>query len=703
MSERMLSIQQSTESVHHLQRERGITCGLMGAHGNQRLVQYFATRVVEQRRQTDTFLSDATTLGTLQSIREDADEFSHHTNSSQAASTFYSIFTRFNSLISGLLEASSGNEIYDAFARLKEATGIERAFLCGALALPASALAHLPSRAFADLVIGMQQQRSYEATIRDAAPPKLLELIRAGFEYSPELREVQSHLLENFDVGSLRETLGADRCWQMLTDHIDKLERLQLLLLSELDAQRGNENATEGALHEAIAALSAQSGGLDLDAPSEGAAATMRIASALSSIQRQPADGLKKELIRLLIEARNAARASEADTRNAARAARGSREQQLPRSARNSLERMDEGSYEDSLHGTRALLGRHAPEERLIGLDELVFRKRVGSGSAGATYLATFEGSTVAVKIATGSGGIEDWKREVQALSHLQHPRIIRCIGIIAATPSFGLVLEYCEGGDLSTRLTKPTPPGFVLHVARGVTAGMMHLHHRGVLHRDLKGANLLLDGSGEVKITDFGLAAFAPDDTRTGGWLTAETGTYRWMAPEVCLHEQYSRSADVFSFGCVLFELVTHEVPWADRTPLQAAVAFGLDNLRPTLPDGIPTPVAQLIYSCWLRDASARPTFASIHTQLEVVSEGLTPLEHTWLDASNGHPVYAQPAQQAATPLSNGLKAALSRLGFSSTMQRLNSLQRGVFQRSWLPLHVALGMTIGIVVYSRT
>ena len=157
--------------------------------------------------------------------------------------------------------------------------------------------------------------------------------------------------------------------------------------------------------------------------------------------------------------------------------------------------------------------------------------KRVGSGSAGATYLATFEGSTVAVKIATGSGGIEDWKREVQALSHLQHPRIIRCIGIIAATPSFGLVLEYCEGGDLSTRLTKPTPPGFVLHVARGVTAGMMHLHHRGVLHRDLKGANLLLDGSGEVKsptlasqpsrrMTRAPAAGSRQRRVRTGGWL---------------------------------------------------------------------------------------------------------------------------------------------------------------------------------------
>ena len=112
-----------------------------------------------------------------------------------------------------------------------------------------------------------------------------------------------------------------------------------------------------------------------------------------------------------------------------------------------------------------------------------------------------------------------------------------------------------------------------------------------------------------------------------------------------MCLHEQYSRSADVFSFGCVLFELVTHEVPWADRTPLQAAVAFGLDNLRPTrLMASRPRCSADLLVlaaRCGARLPLHRFTLSLI------VSEDLTPLEHPWLDASNGHPVYAQPAQQ--------------------------------------------------------
>ena len=80
----------------------------------------------------------------------------------------------------------------------------------------------------------------------------------------------------------------------------------------------------------------------------------------------------------------------------------------------------------------------------------------------------------------------------------------------------------------------------------------------------------------GGIKLTDFGIAVKAPDDTQLGTMLTAETGTYRWMAPEVICHERYSRSADVFSFGGVLYELICHEPPFSDRSHLQASPGLG-------------------------------------------------------------------------------------------------------------------------------
>ena len=84
-------------------------------------------------------------------------------------------------------------------------------------------------------------------------------------------------------------------------------------------------------------------------------------------------------------------------------------------------------------------------------------------------------------------------------------------------------------------------------------------------------------------------------------------------MAPEVINHERYSRPADVFSFAMVLFELVTHEYPFADRSPVMAAKAIAIDQLRPQLPDGTPPALAGLIASCWDASPARRPQFADV------------------------------------------------------------------------------------------
>ena len=180
---------------------------------------------------------------------------------------------------------------------------------------------------------------------------------------------------------------------------------------------------------------------------------------------------------------------------------------------------------------------------------------------------------------------------QVELLTRIRHPNIVRCLGVVIEPPTIGLVLEFISGLDLTHFLRNPTPAGFTLTVSHGVAKGMAHLHHLGVLHRDLKGGNVMVGydenavygasplpnadtlartggvteaGTGGVaggrhadsatdrlaaahstsrseiqespmlvKIIDLGLAAPAPDDS-AGGWLTAETGTYRWMAPEV-------------------------------------------------------------------------------------------------------------------------------------------------------------------------
>lgn len=102
----------------------------------------------------------------------------------------------------------------------------------------------------------------------------------------------------------------------------------------------------------------------------------------------------------------------------------------------------------------------------------------------------------------------------------------------------------------------------------------MNYLHLCSIMHRDLKSGNVLLDTHGTVKISDFGLSCVL-EIGKSSSDLTAETGTYRWMAPEVIRHEPYSTKADVYSFGVVLWEMITKDQPFRGMTPIQGKTRF--------------------------------------------------------------------------------------------------------------------------------
>jgi serine/threonine protein kinase len=97
-----------------------------------------------------------------------------------------------------------------------------------------------------------------------------------------------------------------------------------------------------------------------------------------------------------------------------------------------------------------------------------------------------------------------------------------------------------------------------------------------------------------------------------TGQELTAETGTYRYMAPEVIRHESYSSNADVYSFGLCLWQLITREVPFATMTPIQAAYAVA-EGRRPPIPESTPRHLQDIIRACWDQDSHKRPSFTYI------------------------------------------------------------------------------------------
>ncbi|XVE95685.1 hypothetical protein REPUB_Repub02eG0119900 [Reevesia pubescens] len=119
------------------------------------------------------------------------------------------------------------------------------------------------------------------------------------------------------------------------------------------------------------------------------------------------------------------------------------------------------------------------------------------------------------------------------------------------------------------------------------------------------------------IKVADFGVARFQ----NQGGVMTAETGTYRWMAPEVINHQPYDQKADVFSFAIVLWELVTAKVPYDTMTPLQAALGVR-QGLRPDLPENAHPKLLDLMQRCWEAAFDKRPSFSEITAELDTLFE---------------------------------------------------------------------------------
>ena len=329
-------------------------------------------------------------------------------------------------------------------------------------------------------------------------------------------------------------------------------------------------------------------------------------------------------------------------------------------------------------------------EDLRIAMSELTFERRIGDGGFSTTYKARWErdahgpkggrasssaaaaartSRVVAVKVAASVGdSVEQWQSEIRALTRLSHPNIVRYLGSVTSEKTRAVVLEFCEAGDLWNALRSPTPPGFTLHVARGLAAALAYLHGMRLMHRDIKSPNVLmaaptplhgvLGGFGGTangvggkegsaggtderlptpKLTDFGVSRGLPETSRTE--MTAETGTYRWMAPEVLRHEHYAASADIYSWSLVLFECISHEIPFKHLSSLQAAAKVALEGKRPALHPDTPRVLARLIQRCWSRETSDRPSASALVEHLDHIrTQLLTPEEVHWLDDPDGH-----------------------------------------------------------------
>ncbi|KAK9090315.1 hypothetical protein Sjap_023492 [Stephania japonica] len=252
---------------------------------------------------------------------------------------------------------------------------------------------------------------------------------------------------------------------------------------------------------------------------------------------------------------------------------------------------------------------------------------RIGEGAHAKVYEGKYRNQNVAIKIVHRGETPEEiakrearFAREVAMLSRVQHKNLVKFIGA-CKEPVMVIVTELLLGGTLRKYLLNLRPRclemrvavGFVLDIARAMEC----LHSHGIIHRDLKPENLILTADHKtVKLADFGLAR---EESLTE-MMTAETGTYRWMAPElystVTLRhgekKHYNHKVDAYSFAIVLWEVVHNRLPFEGMSNLQAAYAAAFKNVRPSAED-LPEDLALILTSCWKEDPNARPNFTQI------------------------------------------------------------------------------------------
>ncbi|KAJ8751749.1 hypothetical protein K2173_025929 [Erythroxylum novogranatense] len=275
-------------------------------------------------------------------------------------------------------------------------------------------------------------------------------------------------------------------------------------------------------------------------------------------------------------------------------------------------------------------------EEWTADLSQLFIGNKFASGAHSRIYRGIYKQRAVAVKMVRIPNQEEEtralleqqFKSEVALLSRLFHPNIVQFIAACKKPPVYCIITEYMSQGTLRMYLNKKEPYSLstqtVLRLALDISRGMEYLHSQGVIHRDLKSNNLLLNEEMRIEVADFGTSCLETQCRESKGNM----GTYRWMAPEMIKEKAYTRKVDVYSFGIVMWELTTALLPFQGMTPVQAAFAVAEKNERPPLPASCQPALANLIKRCWAANPSKRPDFSSIVSALEkydqCVREGL-------------------------------------------------------------------------------
>lgn len=248
------------------------------------------------------------------------------------------------------------------------------------------------------------------------------------------------------------------------------------------------------------------------------------------------------------------------------------------------------------------------------GDPRLIYTKKtkIGQGASGEVYIARNNTTKEICAIKQMNLNLQQKKEllinEILVLEESDHPNIVNYKASYLIGNELWVIMEYMEGGSLTEMIDSgEIPEPQIATVCQEVLKGLVHLHERNIIHRDIKSDNVLLGRTGQVKLTDFGFCAKL---TPERGKRATMVGTPYWMAPEVIKQQKYDASVDIWSLGIMVIEMIEGEPPYLNEEPLKALFLIAT-NGKPQIKDpySISADLRDFLDSCLCVNVADRST----------------------------------------------------------------------------------------------
>uniref|UniRef100_UPI00398F0772 ephrin type-A receptor 6 isoform X3 n=1 Tax=Pristiophorus japonicus TaxID=55135 RepID=UPI00398F0772 len=303
---------------------------------------------------------------------------------------------------------------------------------------------------------------------------------------------------------------------------------------------------------------------------------------------------------------------------------------------------IDPDTYEDPSQAVHEFAKEIDPSririERVIGAGEF--------GEVCSGRLKTPGKREIPVAIKTLKGGYmdrqrKDFLREASIMGQFDHPNIVRLEGVVTKSRPVMIVVEYMENGSLDSFLRKHDGHFTVIQLVgmlRGIASGMKYLSDMGYVHRDLAARNILVNSNLVCKVSDFGLSRVLEDDPEAAYTTTGGKIPIRWTAPEAIAYRKFSSASDVWSYGIVMWEVMSYgERPYWEMSNQDVILSIE-EGYRLPSPMGCPVTLHQLMLHCWQKERNHRPKFTEIVSFLDKVIRNPSSLQ-TLVEEVHGLP----------------------------------------------------------------